>query len=224
MNMNGDNVTTPSDDQLPPSPAGTDVPDAGDPARPPVPPRRPGGKWALAAVSALALALLTFPMLTSNPGRSGVTRVADAELPGNAVCSGEGAANYDFTLRGPSGETVSLEQYRGQVVLLNFWGTWCPPCRVEVPAFVEVQEAYRDRGFVIIGVAVEDTVEAVRAFAAEMKVNYPLAMTQDDIEHAYGPIYGLPLSYFIARDGSICRKHFGELTKERVEKEIIPLL
>jgi peroxiredoxin len=213
---NGDTVTTSSPD-VPGHPA------TGE-AGPPPPRRQSGSKWALAAVAALALALLTFPMLTSNAGRSGVTHVADAEMPENAVCSGEGAANYDFTLQGPSGETVTLADYRGQVVLLNFWGTWCPPCRVEVPAFVEVQEAYRDRGFVIIGVAVEDTVEAVRSFASEMKVNYPLAMTQDDIEHAYGPIYGLPLSYFIARDGSICRKHFGELTRERVEQEIAPLL
>jgi peroxiredoxin len=216
--MNGDHVTTPPPDVPSTQPPG----ESGPPPQPPS--RQSRGKWALAAVSALALALLTFPMLMSNPGRSGVTHVADTEMPENAVCTGEGAANYDFTLRGPSGETVSLEDYRGQVVLLNFWGTWCPPCRVEVPAFVEVQEAYRDRGFVIIGVAVEDTAEAVLAFAAEMKVNYPLAMTQDDIEHAYGPIYGLPLSYFIARDGSICRKHFGELTRERVEKEIAPLL
>jgi peroxiredoxin len=197
---------------------------AGDPGAPPPAPRQPARKWGLAAVSALALALLTFPIMMSNRGGDGVAHVADTELPENAVCRGEGAANYDFTLRGPSGETITLADYRGQVVLLNFWGTWCPPCRVEVPAFVEVQDAYRDRGFVIIGVAVEDTAEAVRAFAEEMNVNYPLAMSQDDIEHAYGPIYGLPLSYFIARDGSICRKHFGELSKERVEKEIAPLL
>ncbi|MBA3888293.1 MAG: TlpA family protein disulfide reductase [Acidobacteria bacterium] len=206
---------TPTPDPLPP-------PAAADAGAAPPPHGRSGRRWAIAAVAALALALLTFPMLTSNPGD--VTHVADINLPENAVCSGEGAANYDFTLTGPDGDTVSLADYKGQVVLLNFWGTWCPPCRVEVPAFVEVQEAYRDRGFVIVGVAVEDTAEAVRAFASEMRINYPLAMTQDDIEHAYGPIYGLPLSYVIARDGSICRKHFGELTKERVEKEIAGLL
>jgi peroxiredoxin len=212
---NSDTPVTPTPDPLPP-PAG-----AGAGVAPP-PHGRSGRRWALAAVAALALALLTFPMLTSNPGD--VTHVADIDLPENAVCSGEGAANYDFTLTGPEGDTVSLADYKGQVILLNFWGTWCPPCRVEVPAFVEVQEAYRDRGFVIVGVAVEDTAEAVRAFASEMRINYPLAMTQDDIEHAYGPIYGLPLSYIIARDGSICRKHFGELTRERVEKEIAGLL
>jgi cytochrome c biogenesis protein CcmG/thiol:disulfide interchange protein DsbE len=157
-------------------------------------------------------------------GSGVVANVADVAPPENATCSGEGAANYDFTLHGPDGETVRLADHKGKVVLLNFWGTWCPPCRVEVPAFVDVQEAYRDRGFVIIGVAVEDTAEAVKAFASEMKINYPIAMSQENFENAYGPIYGLPLSYFIARDGSICRKHFGELTKERVEQEIASLL
>lgn len=211
-------MTTPSDDMPTPRP------EAGDPLDAPQPPAPAGRRWALAAIAALALGLLTFPILMSTGGGSDVMHVADAEMPDGAICSGEGAANYDFTLQGPDGGTVRLADYKGQVVLLNFWGTWCPPCRVEVPVFVELQETYRDRGFVIIGVAVEDTAEAVRSFASAMKVNYPLAMTQDDVEHAYGPIYGLPLSYFIARDGSICRKHFGELTKERVEKEIAPLL
>jgi peroxiredoxin len=207
-----------TDPSTPGTPPPADTGDTTPPAR-----STSGRKWALAAVSALALALLTFPMLMSGT-REGVTNVADAEMPENATCTGEGAANFDFTLKTPGGGTVNLADYKGRVVLLNFWGTWCPPCRVEVPAFVEVQEAYRDRGLVIVGVAVEDTDEAVSAFASEMGINYPLAMTQDDLEHAYGPIYGLPLSFFIARDGSICRKHFGELTKERVEQEIAPLL
>lgn len=187
-------------------------------------PRPSGRKWAFAAFAALALALLTFPMLLSQQGDGVIANVADVDPPDDATCTGNGTANYDFTLHGPGGETVRLADYEGKVVLLNFWGTWCPPCRVEVPAFVDVQEAYRDRGFVIIGVAVEDTAEAVKSFASEMKINYPIAMSQENFENAYGPIYGLPLSYFIARDGSICRKHFGELTKERVEREIAGLL
>lgn len=195
-----------------------------DAAPPSEPQGQPGRKWAIAALAALALALLTFPMLSSFTGSEAVTNVADVAVPEDATCRGEGAANFDFTLKGPGGETVNLSDYRGKVVLLNFWGTWCPPCRVEVPAFVEVQEAYRDRGFVIVGVAVEDTAEAVRHFASEMRINYPIVMSSETLENAYGPIYGLPLSYFIARDGSICRKHFGELTKERVEQEIAPLL
>lgn len=200
----------------------TTQPSGQDPAQPQA--TQPSSrKWALAAFAALALGLLTFPLLLQQ-GSGVVANVADVAPPENATCSGEGMANYDFTLNGPDGETIRLADHKGKVLLLNFWGTWCPPCRVEVPSFVDLQEAYGDRGFVIIGVAVEDTAEAVKAFASEMKINYPLAMSQEDFENAYGPIYGLPLSYFIARDGSICRKHFGELTKERVEREIAPLL
>lgn len=179
-------------------------------------------RWIIAAAASCALALLTFPMLTSSSGD--VPNVSDAPVPEGAVCKGEGAANFDLTLKDPSGAPVKLADYKGKVVLLNFWGTWCPPCRVEIPGFIEVQEAYRDKGFVIVGVAVEDTAEAVKAYASEMKINYPIAMAQEDVENAYGPIYGLPLSFFIARDGSICRKHFGELTKERLEQELKRLL
>ena len=178
-------------------------------------------RWIIAATAALALALLTFPMLT---GGGGALSVANTPAPEGATCKGEGVANLDLTLKDPSGGTVKMADYKGKVVLLNFWGTWCPPCRVEIPGFIEVQNAYRDKGFEIVGVAVEDTADAVKSFAAEMKINYALAMSQEDVENAYGPIYGLPLSFFIARDGSICRKHFGELTKERLEQELKRLL
>ena len=179
-------------------------------------------RWIVAAASACALALLTFPMLLSSGG--GAASVSDAVVPEGAACKGEGAANFDFTLKDPAGASVKLADYKGKVVLLNFWGTWCPPCRKEIPDLIAAQEQYRDKGFVILGVAFEDTAEAVRSYASEMKINYPLAMAQEDFENAYGPVYGLPLSYFVARDGSICRKHFGELTKERLEQVIKPLL
>lgn len=178
-------------------------------------------RWVMAA-SACALAVLAIPMLLSD-ARSG-SDAGLAEAPAGAVCSGEGAARLDFTLKDPSGGDVNLADYKGKVVLLNFWGTWCPPCRTEIPGFIELQETYRDRGFVIVGVAVEDTPEAVRAYAADVKINYPLAMVQDDVDAAYGPMYGLPVSFIIARDGSICRKHLGELSKERAEQEIKALL
>lgn len=180
-------------------------------------------RWIAALAAACGLALLTVPMLMS--GRtSGVENVASAELPEGATCKGEGAANLNFTLKAPDGGQVKLADYKGKVVLLNFWGTWCPPCRMEIPGFIELQDVYRDKGLVIVGIAVEDTPEAVRAYAAESKINYPLAMVQDDVDVAYGPMYGLPVSFIIARDGSICRKHLGELPKERAEQEIKALL
>ncbi len=178
-------------------------------------------RWIAASAAACALGLLTFPMLMSNG--TGAARVSEAIIPEGAACDG-GMANFDFTLKDPSGGTVRMADFKGKVVMLNFWGTWCPPCRKEIPALMEVQTAYRDQGFVVLGVAFEDTAEAVRAYAAEMAINYPLAMAQDDFEDAYGPVYGLPLSLFVARDGSICKKHIGEVSKEQVEREIKPLL
>jgi thiol-disulfide isomerase/thioredoxin len=178
-------------------------------------------RWVMAA-SACALAVSTVPILLSNQG--GGADVGLDEAPAGAVCSGEGAAKFDFTLKDPDGGAVKLADYKGKVVLLNFWGTWCPPCRMEIPGFIELQDSYRDKGLVIVGVAVEDTPEAVKAYAAEAKINYPLAMVQDDIDAAYGPMYGLPVSFIIARDGSICRRHLGELSKERAEQEIKALL
>ena len=178
-------------------------------------------RWIIAAAAACGLALLTFPMLG---GDATTANVATAELPAGAVCKGEGAARFDFTLKDPAGAPLKMDAYKGKVVLLNFWGTWCPPCRLEIPGFIELQNTYRDQGLVIVGVAVEDTPEAVRTYATESRINYPLAMVQDDIEEAYGPMYGLPVSFLIARDGSICMKHFGELKKEKVEREIKALL
>lgn len=180
-------------------------------------------RWIAAGAAACALALLTVPMLMSGGG-TGAASVSEAVVPDNAVCKGEGVANFDFTLKDPSGGTVRMSDYKGKVVLLNFWGTWCPPCRREIPDLIEMQAAYADKGFVILGVAFEDTAEAVKSYAEEMKINYPLAMAQDDFEDAYGPVYGLPISLFIARDGSICKKHMGQVTKERVEHEIKSLL
>ena len=178
-------------------------------------------RWIAAGAAACALALLTVPMLMSDG--TGAASVSEAVVPEGASCKA-GMANYDFTLKDPSGADVRLADYKGKVLLLNFWGTWCGPCRNEIPAFIELQEAYREKGLVILGVAFEDTEEAVRAYASEMKINYPLAMAQNDFEDAYGPVYGLPLSLFIARDGSICKKHIGEITKEAAEHEIKALL
>ena len=169
-----------------------------------------------AAAAGCALALLTVPMLMS--GRSGVENVSNAVLPENAVCK-EGLANFDFTLKDPDGAPVRMADHKGKVVMLNFWGTWCPPCRREIPDLIAVQDEYRDKGFVILGVAFEDTAEAVKDYAAEMKINYPLAMAENAFEDAYGPVYGLPISLFIARDGSICKKHLGEVSKEGVWRE-----
>lgn len=179
-------------------------------------------RWILAIAAAGAVALLTVPILIK-AARPASEQPALASAHG-ATCPAEGMAKLDFTLKDHNGAAVKLAAYKGKVILLNFWGTWCGPCKMEIPGFIELQEQYRDRGFVILGVAVEDTPEAVRAYASQEKINYPLAMNQEDIEDTYGPIYGLPMSFFIARDGSICKKHMGPISRQAAEQEIKSLL
>jgi thiol-disulfide isomerase/thioredoxin len=176
----------------------------------------------MAIAAAGAVGLLTVPMMINAARQTnGGPRLASAH---GATCDGEGMAKLDFTLKDQNGAAVKLADYKGKVLLLNFWGTWCGPCKMEIPGFIELQDQYRDKGFVILGVAVEDTPEDVKAYASEAKINYPLAMVQGDLEDTYGPIYGLPMSFLIARDGSICKKHLGPVSKEAAEQEIKSLL
>ena len=156
---------------------------------------------------------------------SGPQGAASASGKGDGKsCSAEGTANLDLTLKDMNGASVRLADYKGKVILLNFWGTWCPPCQAEIPDLIKAYETHRDEGFVVLGMTIDDTAEEMRAYAAARKVSYPLLMMQDDVEQAYGPIVGVPMSLFIARDGSICSKHFGPVTYDQVEREIKALL
>jgi len=175
-------------------------------------------RWIIAVACACSVGLITVPMFVNGAG----AKLRPA--PQGAACKAESAANFSFTLKDPNGGPLKLADYKGKVILLNFWGTWCAPCRAEMPGLIALQKDYAAKGFVILGVAVEDTPEAVRAYAAETKINYPLAMNQDDFEDAYGPMVGLPMSFFIARDGSICKKHLGPITKADAEREIKSLM
>jgi peroxiredoxin len=136
------------------------------------------------------------------------------------------AANLDFTLKNMDGTDLKLSDLKGQVVLLNFWATWCAPCRMEIPWFVEFQETYEDRGLRVVGVSVDDPPEALPPFARQFKVNYPLLVGRDreDIQNAYGPIFGVPITVIIGRNGRICVRHVGPVGKEQFENEIRSLL
>ena len=119
---------------------------------------------------------------------------------------------------------INLKDYAGQPVVLNFWATWCGPCKVEIPAFVELYDQYKDKGLVIVGVSVDDSPEQLQSFMKEFRMNYPVLQMTPEIETAFGPFYGYPTSFFIARDGTICVKHLGPATKEQFEREIKALL
>jgi thiol-disulfide isomerase/thioredoxin len=110
------------------------------------------------------------------------------------------------------------------VVLVNFWASWCAPCLAEIPEFIKVREEYHDRGFEILGISTDDSPAQLRDFAAKNRTNYPLVQVSAEVEDAYGPVFGLPTSILVARDGSICKRHFGPLSRQQLEKELKSLL
>ncbi len=205
-------------------------------------PQRPSSKMRLVAVGATALALLgiSIPFVWQhNAAEPTVSAAAADEAPvtsPDAASGGESAdtgacmanakpANMDFTMKDLDGKNVSLSSYKGKVVLLNFWATWCGPCKAEVPIFVELQEKYRGR-LVVVGFSVDDTAEKARAFANQYKINYPILLGEgrEDVQEAYGPIWGIPASFIISKDGKVCRKHLGIAPKAVFEREVVALM
>jgi cytochrome c biogenesis protein CcmG, thiol:disulfide interchange protein DsbE len=130
----------------------------------------------------------------------------------------------DFSLPDLTGRRLGLSTYRGKVVLLDFWATWCDPCREEIPHFVELQNKYRDRGFQILSVSMDDGPEPVRDFYQRFKMNYPVVMGNAKMGELYGGVLGLPIAFLIGRDGRIYGKHIGATDITVFEEEIISLL
>jgi cytochrome c biogenesis protein CcmG, thiol:disulfide interchange protein DsbE len=135
-------------------------------------------------------------------------------------------ANLDFTMKDLEGKDVALSSYKGKVILLNFWATWCGPCKAEIPGFVELQDQYGKDGLMVVGYSVDDEAPKARAFANEYKMNYPvlLGLGREDVQEAYGPIWGIPASFIISRDGRVCQKHLGIAPKAVFEKQVKALL
>ncbi len=130
-----------------------------------------------------------------------------------------------WELRDVDGQPVSSRQFLGQVVLLDFWATWCPPCRAEIPGFVELQSKYADKGLVVVGVSLDRTGPAsVKEFMQRFSMNYPVVMGDEAITQAFGGIKGIPTTFIINRKGHIVTRHVGYADKETFENEIKPLL
>jgi len=132
-----------------------------------------------------------------------------------------------FQLKDTEGNIINTNNLKGKVLLVNFWATWCPPCKKEMPAFIELQDKYADQGFQILGIALDDE-QSVRDFADALGVNYPVMAAEYDgilLSREYGNHIGaLPYSVFVNRSGTIVFTKAGELSKLQVEKAILPLL
>jgi cytochrome c biogenesis protein CcmG, thiol:disulfide interchange protein DsbE len=135
-------------------------------------------------------------------------------------------ANLSFSFKDVNGRKVALSDFKGKVILLDFWATWCVPCKAEIPGFVGLQAKYGAKGLQIVGLSVDDPVSKLKPYVAEMKMNYPVlqGLGHDDVLDAYAPIPSIPTSILIGRDGRICTKHTGIVSMDAFEKEITSLL
>ena len=155
------------------------------------------------------------------------TALAPAAQAADDVCNvPRRKANLNFTLKDIAGKDVRLSQYKGQVVLLNFWATWCVPVQHEIPSLVALYRDYKDRGLVVLGVSVDSEVRAVKPFARVMKMNYPVLIGagREDLSNSFGPFIGFPTSVLVARDGKTCVRHVGILSRAELERKIGALL
>lgn len=206
-------------------------------AEPTVAERKPSKLAVFIAMAAVAIAILivmlapgsdTAPPVTASKGNlTGSPNSAEEDAAADAKAAGK-AAPLDFTLKDMNGVDVKLASFKGKPIIVNFWATWCGPCRAEIPSLVELQTQYGAEGkdVVILGISVDDPIEKLKPYAVQMKMNYPVLVGngRDDVQDAFGPLWGIPVTVFIDREGRIAKKHSGIASKEQFEQEIKALL
>jgi peroxiredoxin len=164
-----------------------------------------------------ALLIAIVGMLSAGKYLDRVRRHSPTKMVGDV----RGLAAPNFDLPTLDGRRVKLSDYRGKAVLLNFWATWCSPCKVEMPWFVELQKKYGNDGLVILGIAMDDSdAPKIAQFASEMGVNYPVLLGTDQVSEQYGNVEFLPTSFYIDRDGKIVGKGTGLLGRNEIEDNV----
>ena len=184
-------------------------------------------RWWIAGAGAFGLALAAIPFMSGEiKGGGNGTPVTQSAAAAGVCKVPTKPAPLNYTLKDMNGKEAHLSDYKGKVIMLNFWATWCGPCQYEIPMFIKLQEKYRDKGLVFLGVSVDDEAPALQAYAKEKKMNYPVLVgaDQNELQEAYGPMVGIPTTILIGRDGSICTKYMGAQSEERFERDIKALL
>ncbi len=184
-------------------------------------------------VLAVAIILLAILMLNGqNNNASKANQQAMQSSQTQPVNQQQGNEQYPdapaFSLTDLQGKEVSLGDFKGKVVFLNFWATWCPPCRREIPAFIELVEKYKDDGFIVLGVAVDPRefqgVDKVKPFAEQMGINYPVLYDSKGVSQLYGGIRSIPTTFVINREGKVVGRIVGSRPKDVFEGIIKDLL
>jgi peroxiredoxin len=178
------------------------------------------GAFALAALATYKLSTLE----AGSPAEAAILAPAYVE-PTSTDRQQEVKPAPEFTLKDLTGNEVNLSDYRGKVVVLNFWATWCPPCRKEIPDFNELQKQYGDRGLQFIGIALDERgAEVVKKWVAQNPVDYPVLIGDQSVRKSYGDMAVIPVTILIDRQGNIRTKYIGLRQKAIVESMIVPLL
>ena len=184
------------------------------------------GAWIAMGAVALALGLLwgTPELLDEEAGVSGGSFDGTAD-PNDTSMVGK-MAPLDYTLKDLNGVDVKLSSFRGKVILLNFWATWCGPCKVEIPDLVELQNEHTGDLVVLGFLSLDPVSQGTHDFVRDYKMNYPIldGNGREDVEEAFGPMWGLPTSVIIGRDGIIAAKYSGIRSKSQLDEAIKALL
>ena len=144
-----------------------------------------------------------------------------AQHPANLSGDPKGQLAPDFQLKDLNGKTLQLSDFRGKVVLLNFWATWCPPCQEEMPWFIDLQQRYGPQGLQVIGVAMEDSEpKVIGVFTKKLGVNYPIVLGKEAVAKAYGGIDFLPNTFYIGRNGRIVSRVQGIIDRKETEEMV----
>jgi len=178
------------------------------------------GAVALALGLLWAASDLSGPPPDEGPGIAALDELEDAKATGKL-------APLNYTIKDMNGADVRLSSFKGKIIVLNFWATWCDPCREEIPDLVTLQDRYKN-DLVVLGFSVEtgDTPKKLQEYAAKFKVNYPVLVGggHENVQEAYGPMWGIPVTIIIDREGRIAKKQSGIRSLEQFEREIKPLL